>query len=61
MTFKFNWANAAGTLLLVAGLITMLVLRVSPGRALRVYGAVARPAQVGDAHRRDRALAGLRA
>jgi lactate permease len=37
MTFKFNWANAAGTLLLVAGLITMLVLRVSPGRALRVF------------------------
>ena len=39
VTFKFNWANAAGTLLLVAGLITMLVLRVSPGRALRVFGA----------------------
>jgi lactate permease len=38
MTFKFNWANAAGTLLLVAGLFTMLVLRVSPGRALRVFG-----------------------
>jgi lactate permease len=37
-TFKFNWANAAGTLLLVAGLITMLVLRLSPGRALSVYG-----------------------
>jgi lactate permease len=39
VTFKFNWANAAGTLLLVAGLITMLVLRVSPGRALRVFGS----------------------
>ncbi len=38
VTFKFNWANAAGTLLLVAGLITMLALRVSPGRALRVFG-----------------------
>jgi lactate permease len=37
-TFKFNWANAAGTLLLVAGLLTMLVLRLSPGRAVRVYG-----------------------
>jgi lactate permease len=35
-TYKFNWGNAAGTLLLVAGLLTMLVLRVSPGRALRV-------------------------
>jgi len=37
-TFKFNWANAAGTLLLVAGVLTMAVLRVTPGRALRVYG-----------------------
>jgi len=37
-TFKFNWANAAGSLLLVAGLITMLVLRVSPARGLRIYG-----------------------
>jgi len=37
VTFKFNWANAAGTLLLVSGLLTMLVLRVSPGRALRLF------------------------
>jgi lactate permease len=37
-TYKFNWANAAGTLLLLSGLLTMLVLRISPGRALRVYG-----------------------
>jgi lactate permease len=37
-TFKFNWASAAGTLLLVAGLLTMLVLRVSPRRALAAYG-----------------------
>ena len=54
-TFKFNWANAAGSLLLVAGLLTMVVLKVSPRRALKVYGAHARPAQVGDAHRRHRA------
>jgi lactate permease len=38
LTYKFNWANAAGSLLLVAGLLSMLVLRLSPGRALRVYG-----------------------
>jgi lactate permease len=38
-TFNINWANAAGTLLLVAGLLSMLALRMSPGRALRVYGA----------------------
>jgi lactate permease len=34
-TFKFNWANAAGTLLLVSGLLTMLVLRFPPARAFR--------------------------
>jgi lactate permease len=38
VTFKFNWANAAGSLLLVSGLLTMLVLRISPGRSLRVFG-----------------------
>jgi lactate permease len=37
-TYNFNWANAAGTLLLVSGLLTMLVLRISPGRALKVFG-----------------------
>jgi lactate permease len=36
--FKFNWAASPGTLLLVSGLLTMLVLRISPMRALRVYG-----------------------
>jgi lactate permease len=37
-TYVFNWLQAAGTLLLISGLITMVVLRVSPIRALRVYG-----------------------
>jgi lactate permease len=37
-TFKLNWAITPGTLLLVSGLLTMLVLRVSPARALRSYG-----------------------
>jgi lactate permease len=36
-TFKFNWANAAGTLLLVSGLLTMPVLGIGPGRALRAF------------------------
>jgi lactate permease len=36
--FKLNWAITPGTLLLVSGLLTMVVLRVSPGRALRIYG-----------------------
>jgi lactate permease len=37
-TFNFNWLSAAGTLLLIAGVISMLVLRVSPGRAVKIYG-----------------------
>jgi lactate permease len=37
VTYNFNWLPAAGTLLLIAGLLTMLVLRMSPGRALRTY------------------------
>jgi lactate permease len=36
-TFKFNWANAAGTLLLVCGLLTMVVLRENVARAARTY------------------------
>jgi lactate permease len=35
-TFNFNWLPAAGTLLLISGLLTMAVLRVAPGRAARV-------------------------
>ena len=37
VVFKLNVLSAAGTLLLIAGLFTMLVLRVSVGRALRAY------------------------
>jgi lactate permease len=40
VTYKFNWLPAAGTLLLISGLLTMIVLRVSPARALRAYGAM---------------------
>jgi lactate permease len=36
--FKFNWLSAAGTLLLISGVLTMLALRLSPARALRIYG-----------------------
>ncbi|MFZ0043164.1 MAG: L-lactate permease [Solirubrobacteraceae bacterium] len=36
-TFKLNWFTAAGTGLLLSGILTTLVLRVSPLRALRVY------------------------
>jgi lactate permease len=36
-TFKLNWLPAGGTLLLVSGLLTMALLRISPARALRTY------------------------
>ncbi|SDN98110.1 L-lactate permease [Geodermatophilus sp. DSM 45219] len=36
-TYNFNWLPAAGTLMIIAGLITMLVLRISPGRAFKAY------------------------
>ena len=39
ITFRFNWLAAAGTLLLIAGLLSMLVLRVNPARALKIYAA----------------------
>ncbi len=37
-TFKLDWLTAAGTWLFVSGVLTMLVLRVSPALALRTYG-----------------------
>ncbi|SDY68422.1 lactate permease [Micromonospora pattaloongensis] len=37
MTFTLNWLPAAGTLMIFAGLLTAVVLRVSAGRALRAY------------------------
>ncbi len=37
-TFKANWFTAAGTWLLVSGILTMFVLRVRPSLAVRVYG-----------------------
>ena len=39
LTFNFNWLPAAGTLMLISGLITMAVVGLSPGRAVRVMGA----------------------
>jgi lactate permease len=39
LTYKLNWANAAGTLLLLSGLLSMITLRVGPRRALAAYGA----------------------
>ncbi len=36
--FKLNWLSAAGTLMLIAGLVTIPVLRISPAKALKAYG-----------------------
>ena len=33
LTFNFNWLPATGTLMLIAGLVTMVVIGLSPGRA----------------------------
>lgn len=39
MTFNFNWLPAAGTLMVIAGILTALILRISPARMLRTYVA----------------------
>jgi lactate permease len=36
-TFKLTWASAAGTLLLLCGLLTMPLLRIGIGRAVRIW------------------------
>ncbi|HKS99992.1 MAG TPA: L-lactate permease [Rugosimonospora sp.] len=40
--FKFNWLTAAGTLMLIAGLITVPLLRLGAGAALGAYGSTLR-------------------
>src|SRR3954452_22541849 len=37
-TYAFGWLPAAGTLLLIAGVLTAIVLRIPAGRALSAYG-----------------------
>ena len=39
LTFRFDWLAAAGTLMLLSGLITMTVIGLAPRRALRVARA----------------------
>ncbi|HYY43578.1 MAG TPA: lactate permease LctP family transporter [Actinomycetota bacterium] len=41
-SFNMNWLTAAGTLILIADIIALALLRVGPGRAVRVYGATLR-------------------
>ena len=40
--FAINWLGATGTLLFISGLLTMLVLRINPLKALLVYGRTIR-------------------
>ncbi len=42
LTFKLDWLSAAGTQLLVAGVLSALVLRVTPRRALAAYARTLR-------------------
>jgi lactate permease len=37
LTFKFDYLQTAGTLMLISGLLVMPILRIGPMRALRVY------------------------
>ena len=37
MMFKFNWLPAAGTLMVIAGLISAAILRLSPARMVKTY------------------------
>ena len=41
-TFKLNWLAAAGTLMVIAGLITIPVIGIKPGAAARAYAATYR-------------------
>src|ERR671910_1438483 len=36
--YQTDWLSAAGTLILIAAIISLFILRVGPGRALRIYG-----------------------
>jgi lactate permease len=40
--YVLNWLSATGTLLFISGILTMLVLGLSPMRALRIYGRTLR-------------------
>jgi lactate permease len=41
-TFRLNWLGATGTLILIAGLITIPILGLSPAAAVRAYGRTLR-------------------
>jgi len=37
-SFTLNWLPTAGTLMIIAGILTAVLLGIRPGRALRIYG-----------------------
>jgi lactate permease len=37
ITYTLNWLPAAGTLMVIAGILTAIVLRIGPGTAFRTY------------------------
>lgn len=39
--YRFNWLSAPGSLLILAGLVTCLALRITPDAAVRAYGRAA--------------------
>ncbi len=41
-TFRLNWLSAAGTLMIISGLITIPIIGITPRQALRAYGATYR-------------------
>ena len=58
--FTLNLLTTPGTQMLVAGVLTMVALRLSVGRALRAYGGDAASAAMGDRHRNGGAGTGIR-
>jgi lactate permease len=36
--YQTDWLSAAGSLILIADIISLFILRIGPGRALRIYG-----------------------
>ena len=40
--YSFNWLSAAGTLMIIAGLVTMPIIGISPARAFKAYVATYR-------------------
>ena len=58
--FTFNLLTTPGTQMLVAGIVTMVALRLSVVRALRAYGATSVSAAMGHRHRNGCAGTGIR-